>query len=135
MKSKVRHTPETITVYPINKERLDISINKHFHDGGEPMATDYHTQGKLALIREPKPCIIDDEFVSHDISDKIIFYIFETTDRVHNMLPTYEVTVSTAELEKYLDSPVTLADFTKDRRGYNTRIRANEADWIRHFNK
>lgn len=141
MKSKPRYTPETITVYPLDREKLNLDIDQFFHkDSKFPSNIDYNTNGTLALMRQPKLCIIDDEFIGHDVSDKIIFYIYETEKtpdgrELHNCLPTHEVSIKLTELEPYLKPPITLAEFTKDRRGYNTRIRANEADWIRYLNK
>lgn len=141
MKSKPRCTPETIGVYPLDMKRLNTTINEFFHkDGKSPSNITYEAHGTHALIREPNLCIIDDEFVGHDISDKITFYIYETEKtpdgrEVHNCLPTHEVSFAITELDTFLKPITTLANFTKDRRNYNSRIRANEADWIRYFNK
>ena len=141
MESKPRYTPETIKVYPLDMEKLNADINEFFHkDGTRPTNIEYRAIGTLAIVRQPKLCVIDDEFIGHDISEKIIFYIFETETKpgggkTHNALPTYETSISLRELEHFLKPEVTLAEFTKDRRGYNSRIRANEADWIRYFNK
>ncbi len=140
MKTKVRYTPETIQVHPLDMKRLNQDIDESFHKGGEhPENITYHAHGKLALMREPRLCIIDDEFVGHDISDKIIFYIYEAEKTPKgfrgNCLPTYEVTLTLAELEPYLKPQISLAEFTQDRRGYNSRIQANEAEWIKYLNK
>lgn len=141
MDIKQRHTPETIVAYPINMERLNQSINQTFHkDGMSSPKIEYGTHGIFALIREPSLCLIDDEFVGWDIKEKITFHIYETETRedrmkIHTCLPTHEVTLTIAELEKYLMPPISLAEFTRNRRGYNSRIKANEADWMRYFNK
>ena len=142
MKSKPRYTPETIQVYPLDMEKLNTTMNEFFHkDGKFPVNIQYRTSGVLALIRQPRLCIIDDELVGHDISyDKVIFYIYEMEThpdghKTGHCLPTHEVSLTSAELEQYLKPVITLAEFTKDRRGYNSRIRANEADWVRYFNK
>ena len=141
MKSKVRYTAETIIVEPVDRVRLNTTVNQFFHKDGKALAnTEYTTRGVYAIIRQPKLCIIDDEFVGHDIQDQVTFYVFEEEvhpdgRRTFYMMPTHEITLSLEELRQYLESPITLAEFTKGRRGYNSRIRANEADWMRYFNK
>ena len=141
MKSKPRHTPETLQVEPLDMAKLNIAINEFFHeDGRHPVNIRYEARGTHAILRQPKLCLIDEEFVGHDISEKIVFYIYETETQpdgreVFDMLPTHEVIVTLAELEQFLQPPVTLAEFTKERRGYNARIRGNEVDWLRYLNK
>jgi len=141
MKSKTRYTPETITVYPLDMERLNESINKFFHEDKKFLeSTTYHTRGVLALIKQPNLCLITDEFVGWDISDKVTFYVYEEGKRENGgfwfgCIPTHEITMLIKELKPYLKPTITLAEFTKERRGYNARIRANEVDWIRYFNK
>lgn len=141
MKTRQRHTPENIQIYPLDMENLNREIDKFFHESGKhPANITYHAHGNLALMRQPKLCIIDDEFVGHDLSNKIIFYVYEEErfpdgHKVFDAMPTHEVSLPLAELELYLKTPITLAEFTKERRGYNSRIRANESDWIRYLNK
>ncbi len=141
MKSAPRLTPETVEVQPIDMVRLNTTINEFFHkDDKFPANIEYRANGVLAIIPQPNPCVIDDEFVGHDISGKITFYIYETESlpdgrRMHNAIPTHEVSVTIEELGNYLKPPITLAEFTKERRGYNSRIRSNEADWVRYLNK
>ena len=140
METKTRHTPETIKVRPIDKAKLDKAIDDFMRSKeGKPNIT-YATGGYHAIINQPKQCLIDDEFVGHDIADKIIWYVYETETtadgrKMHDCLPTHEVTMTLAEMESYLKPGITLAEFTKERRGYNSRIRNNEADWLRYFNK
>ena len=141
MKSKPRYTPETVEVQPIDMVKLNTAFNEFFHkDGKFPINIEYHARGIHAIIQQPNLCIIDDEFIGHDTTDKVIFYIYETEKmadgrEMHNCLPTHEVSITLAELGRYFKPPVTLAEFTKDRRGYNSRIRANEMDWVRYLNK
>ena len=141
MKTKARYTPETIQVYPLDMERLNQDIDKSFHkDGKHPANITYHAHGTLALIRQPKLCIIDDEFVGHDLTDKIIFYVYEEEHHpggrfTGHCLPSYEVSMSLMELETYLKPTTSLAEFSKERRGYNSRIQSNEAEWIKYLNK
>ena len=141
MKSKPRYTPETVEVQPIDMAKLNTAFNEFFHkDSKFPANIEYRTHGTLAIIRQPNLCLIDDEFIGHDITEKVIFYIYEREEmpdgHIHgHCLPTHEVSVTLAELDQYLKPPITLAEFTKERRGYNSRIRANESDWVRYFNK
>jgi len=141
MKSKVRYTAETIIVEPVDQVRLNIAVNQLFHNDSKiPANIEYRTRGIHAITRQPKLCIIDDEFVGSDIKDQITFYVFEEETQpdgrhTFSLMPSNEVTLSLGEMEQYLGPPITLAEFTKGRRGYNARIRANEADWIRYFNK
>jgi hypothetical protein len=141
MESSLRHTPETIQVFPLDMEKLNGDIDQFFHkDSKFPANITYRAHGIQALMREPKLCIIDDEFIGHDLKDKITFYVYETERtpdgrELHNCFPTQEVILKLTELGSYSKEPVTLAEFTRDRRGYNSRIRANEADWIRYLNK
>ena len=124
MKSAPRHTPDTVMVFPIDMQRLDTDINRFCHEGftlnhpeGKPLVPiqrqsesdnkTYATGGTLALMKEPKVCIIDDEFVGHLVTDKATFYVFETeihTDghESHCVFPTREVTLTLPELAEYL---------------------------------
>ncbi len=78
MESNLRHTPETIQVYPLDMEKLNKDINQFFHkDSKFPANITYRAHGAQALMREPKLCIIDDEFIGHDLEGKIIFYVYE----------------------------------------------------------
>ncbi len=140
METKTRYTPETIRVRPIDKAKLDKNINDFMQSKTGKANIAYRTSGYNAIIREPKLCIIDDEFIGHDISDKVTWYVYETETmpdgrKIGNCLPTHEVTITLPEMEQFLQTETTLAEFTKERRGYNSRIRQNEADWMRFFNK
>ena len=141
MKAKARYTPDTIQVCPLDMKKLNQAIDKFFHeDGKHPANITYHAHGTLALVRQPKLCIIDDEFIGHDLTEKITFYVYEEEHHQDGRftgycLPSYETSMPLVELEQYLKTPVTLAEFTKERRGYNSRIQANEAEWIKYLNK
>jgi len=142
MESKQRYTPETIMVFPLDMEKLNKTINKFFHEKGGKFPADvtYNARGILALMRHPKLCILNDEFVGQDIGDKITFYVYESWERERghtwfSCLPSQEISMPIKELEVYLKESTSLAEFTKERRGYNSRIRANEAEWIKYLNK
>lgn len=141
MQTKERYTPETVSVYPIDMDKLNKDINELFHrDSKYTPDMEFSANGIHAIIQSPKLCIIDDEFVGHDISDTITFFVYvsgihEDGIRWHACQPEHEVTLTITELQKYFKQQITLAEFTKSRRGYNTRIRANEADWIKYLNK
>jgi len=139
MTTKQRYTAETIKCRPINKDALDKTINKIMYAKNPNPAIIYRTSGVHAIINKPKRCLIDDEFVGHEIGEKIIWYVYVTEihedgSRLHSCLPEHEVTTTIQEIKQYLMPETSLAEFTKGRRGYNHRIKANEADWIQFFN-
>lgn len=137
METKERYTTENVLVYPIDIKKLNSTLNSFMHEKIQDSPKDalYEVHGKLAIMRHPKECVIDDEFVGHDIKNKITFYIYKSQSNTHECFPSYEVTLTLQELKTYLQNSITLAEFTKDRRGYNSRIRANEAEWIKYLNK
>ncbi len=140
MRTKERYTTETIKVRPVDQEKLDKMINEFMHTKYPDPNTIYHTSSYTALIKSPKSCLIDDEFVGHEITNEITWYVYKTETLANGgkrgfYMPTDEVTMSLAEMEQYLLPETTLAEFTQGRRGYNSRVRQNEADWIRYFNK
>jgi len=78
--------------------------------------------------------------VGGEVSEGVIWNIYEDTDlpdgtKTFCCLPTHEITTSLLELEVFLCEPVSLAEFTKERRGYNSRIQSNEREWLTAFNK
>ena len=137
----LRHTPETIQVFPLDMERLNQNINQSFHkDGKYPDNVVFETHRHFALMRQPKLCIIDEEFIGEDIEHKVIFPIYEREEHDNGhftmkCLPTWEVSLTLAELEPFLKPNISLAEFTKDRRGYNSRIKSNEAEWTKYLNE
>ncbi len=140
MEKKPRYTPDTIQVYPLDMDRLNKSINEFFHkDPKMPLTTTYSARGRLALIRQPKLCIIDDEYAGHDLTDKIIFYIYEEYNEngKHSFacMPNWEVPMPVTDLEQYLKPVITLAEFTKDANFNKSRIQSNQSQWIQYLNK
>ena len=136
-----KYTAETIMCEPLDTNKLDAAIDAHFHKSpnGKPEVT-YHTIWTMAIIRQPKRAIISDEFVGSDIGDTITFNVYEEIRSpdgkiTGHVFPDWEIKLSLAELAEYLMPAVTLAEFTKQRRGYNSRIIGNESAWMRHFNK
>ena len=140
VKEKVRNTPENITVYPLDMARLNEDIDKLGHKDKAPDNIRYETRGGgHALIRQPKLCIINDEFIGSEVKEEVTFYVY--TEKTHldggksfSCIPESEVTLSLAEVEQYLLPATTLAEFTKERRGYNSRIRSNEGEWMAFLN-
>ena len=142
MKSKTRYTPETVRVSPVDMEKLNKMIDEFFHKDGAPANKTFRTSGVVALMRQPKLCIINDEFIGHDVGEGTTFtyYVYEEEDlgnghHTGHCFPTHELTLTLEELSPYLKPEVSLAEFTKERRGYNSRIRGNEAEWVRYLNK
>ena len=141
MRIATRYTPETVMCRPIDRTKLDRDINDNFHRNplGKPSNVTYHTRCGMSLISEPVRAIIDDEFSGFYVDESITFAVWETEThpdgrKTGHCLPTFEVTFTLTELAPYLLPAVTLAEFTKERRGYNSRVRQNEYDWVRHFN-
>ena len=138
---KVKHTPETVQVSPLDTKRLNESINQSFHkDGQYPDNVIFEIHRDFAIMRQPKLCIIDEEFIGEDIEDKAVFSIYKREQLgdghfTMGCLPEWEVTLTLAELEPYLKPSISLAEFTKERRGYNSRIKSNEAEWVRYLNE
>ncbi len=140
MVTKQKHTAETIMVYPVNVDKLNKAVNEHFHkDNPNPNIT-FDISGNYALAREPILALIDDEFIGNDVTDTVTLSVYKETKQVSGSIigscfPDKTILLTLAELAQYLDSPISLAEFTKKRRGYNSRIISNEATWMRHFNK
>jgi len=143
MKTAQKYTTESIQCQPVNMEKLNQDINAHFHK--TPDNITYSISRKFAIIHQPCLSIIDEEFIGHDIKDKIVFDIHKSEKHPADnqypngyesfgMFPCYEVKMSLPDIEPYLDTPVSLAEFTKERRGYNGRIQGNEFAWLEHFN-
>ncbi len=139
MATKQKYTPETIIVLPVNKEKLDRDITDRFHAEGKPADVTYSTRGKVAIIINPLKCLIDEEFIGNEITEETItFPIYESGTKESggwfSMFPTCEVPFKLIDLNAYFNDPITLAEFTKARRGYNGRIRGNEGEWMEFLN-
>lgn len=140
-KQTTKYTAETIKARPIDMERLNKDLDNWVHEQhpDQPANVRNKTIGKHALVYEPKRSIIDEEFIGSELGAKITFYVYEETHeegklKSFGIFPTREATFTLDEVEKYLLPEVTLAEFTKERRGYNSRIQSNEYSWMKHFN-
>ena len=138
-----KYTAETVICQPIEKVKFDNDINEFLHKqlNTKPSII-YSTRAKEAIIREPILSIIDKEFIGCTIKEdeKITFGVYEEerTDETHgtfSCMPTYEIKLTLLELNGYLLPETTLAEFTKPRRNYNSRIIGNEREWMNVFNK
>ena len=134
----MKYTAENVTVYPISKAKINAHVMEKIpHEHSDRLDVTF----SWAIVKSPKLAIINDEFVGTDITDnKIVLDVYRTTLRPDgsesfSMMPEYQITFTTDEIEPYLDKPVTLAEFTKERRGYNSRIEQNERSWVRFFNQ
>lgn len=137
--TKQKHTVESVVCYPVNIAKLNKEVNEFIHHGKADNIT-YEIIGSHALIKEPISAIINDEFVGGDVEKSVTWYVHENelmSDGSHRCTcaPTKEITMSLEELEEYLGEPVTLAEFTRERRGYNARIERNEGMWVAAFNR
>jgi hypothetical protein len=139
-------TAEAIQCQPIDTVKLDHDINENLHKSHPefPANKVFSVRGKFAIVREPKLSLIDEEFCGCDLTDRVELGIYseemitEPNGNKHGtvgIFAEFEERLTLLELEPYLLPLVTLAEFTKGRRGYNGRIKANENEWMRHFNK
>ena len=134
----MEYTAETIKCKPIDTQRIE----KELAEQQNKPDTLFNVRSKLAIVYAPKMAIIDDEFIGWDItpSDEIELDVWtETKDKdgrvCGSCFPSGKITYKNlTDLGEYLLPEVTLAEFSKNRRGYNSRIRGNEAQWMRHFN-
>lgn len=131
-------TPETIKCRPIDTEKMEGAIV----EWRKPKDGESYKMGcSLAIIETPRLAIIDDEFVGSDIDgNEVSFSVWvegvgDDGLRWGSCFPEFSVALTIEELEQYLLPEITLAEHTKNRRGYNSRIRCNEAEWMREFNR
>ena len=130
---KMKYTADNVMVQVIDTERLVRKLNASIHRN-KPDDKTYEIVGTWALIRHPVIAIINDEFVGKQ-SNKFEFDMYGSEGGIHDCLPTYKFTLSLAKLEPFVKSDVTLTEFTKGRRGYNSRIISNESEWLKAFNR
>ncbi len=147
MEIKKHRTPETITVYPIDSNKLSNDVNHHIHVQHPeiPVTKIFSIRSRQAIIKDPRLCLIDDEFCGFEVKDsKIGFDIYfdiyweEKIDdggRRFSGFSGCEMTLTMTDLEDYLLSPISLAEHTKERRNYNARIQRNEYEWIEALNR
>ena len=138
--AKIKYTAETITCYPINMESLNNMVNEFFHKDNPNLTTEYRVLGSHALIKEPSLAVIDKDFVGGDVATNTTWCVFEIETKpdgtkVVHYVPAHEISIPLTWLEPHLEAPISLAEFTKERRGHNARIRTNEYEWMRFFNK
>jgi hypothetical protein len=125
------YSAENTLCRPINEKALLVGLPT---EDAENINLVWRLIMPLALVTEPHPCLICEEFVAYmpnkDGKWQLDIYC-EGTDRKGGVswmgiLPTKMVTVNREDLEKVAGEPVTVAEFAKDRRGYNYRIQSNE---------
>lgn len=94
-------------------------------------------------IESPKQGLTSDEMVVFLLNKNgefvIDLYPADYTDDkgvTHiSLFPKWSATFSPADLKPFLGEPVMLAEFTKERRGYNGRLENNEAGIVRWLNQ
>jgi hypothetical protein len=139
---KMKYTAETIQCYPINRDKLSKHLDEIIHKEHTDDKKVYSVAHKIAVVLEPKPGLINEEFIGGEGK----YYIqchgeydeLGDDNKIHHYfdcLPSYEFTFDFADIMPYLMPVISLAEFTKERRGYNARIRNNELEWMRYFNK
>lgn len=143
MEKQPRYTPDTVQVFPVDMDKLNKAINEHFHkDATIPATTTYRAHGQEALMRQPKLCMIDDEYVGYDVkpADKIAFYVYEQRQLEEHKfscdaIASWTINLTLADMEQYLKPAVSLAEFTKDANFNKSRIIDNRNKWIQYLNK
>ncbi len=133
----MKYTFDNITVYPLDLAKL----RTHFSlEVGEYAAVKTFT----GLILEPKPTLIDTEIVTSgcDLDGKVSLDIWKDPPADANgrlsipMCPSWQTKITPEALkDEYTLEPVTLAEFVADRRGYNSRLKANERAVTEWFNE
>lgn len=144
MTNTTKYTVESIKCYPLNRAKLEQGAKEAW--GKDNPHVYYELRSLQALVTSPKLAILDNEFVGNDVNpaEPIKFYFYRKTEYTKEdgskygsfeVMPSKGFQMGLEELRKgYLLPETTLAEFTKERRGYNSRIISNEAAWIRHFN-
>lgn len=97
----------------------------------EPVAGKVRFMGFGGFISNPSPAIVDRDIIVNFPEDdgKFEFVMHKVTESGGvNLLPHAAIRLTPEELEQYLGETTTLAEFTKDRRGYNSRLKSNEAE-------
>jgi hypothetical protein len=105
-----------------------------------PQNVSYEFLREYALVKSPKQSILDEEFIGSDVKKEVILRLYKKTKQANSgfsieCISNKQITLTLSELELYLLPKTTLAEFTKERRGYNSRIINNESLWMEHFNK
>jgi hypothetical protein len=126
------YSAENTLCRPINEKALLVGLPT---EDKESTDLKWRFHQPLALVTEPRICLVSYEFIGYlpEKDGKWRINIFcEGTDRKGGVswmgiLPTKMVTVNREDLEKVAGEPVTVAEFAKDRRGYNSRILGNES--------
>lgn len=137
----MKYTAETVECFPIDSDKINKELDElHQRKNPNPDIHYYIHPKYSALIRKPVLAIIDWEFVGSDIDKSVTYSVFSATNnpdgsRTFNYGGSEELMITLPDLEKYLLPPITLAEFTKERRGYNSRIRRNEGEWMNYLSK
>jgi hypothetical protein len=136
----MKYTPEIVKCHPISKEKIDKYVNECIlKQTGEGDHVAYDTGREMAIITKPKLCVIDQEYIGLDLGK--VFEIRAFRSEKHNdgsisfgCTHAYVVPMPLDDIKNYLLPEVTLAEFTKPRRGYNSRIVSNEHNWVKYLN-
>ncbi len=130
-----KHTFETIIVFPV---KLDMeALAQKPRERGELTKHQVFRTAKIAIIKDPKFAVIDDEAVGNELQGeddefKISLWVSDTEAHTHEIIPTFSIKVSTKDI--VFDKPISLKEFMGDNYSRNSRIRDNEISWLKYFN-
>jgi len=131
----VKYTAENIMCYPIDKAKLSEYLNNVIHERHPDDDMNYEVVHDRAIVIKPRPGWLTEEFVGGEGKYRISAHEKMEIGKWCSCAPIYEFEFNFADITPFLKKQITLAEFTKERRGYNSRIRCNEAEWMRYFNK
>lgn len=134
---KQKHTFENTMVYLVDIDSLSNQICE------ELSLPPLIIKGFSGVVLEPKFCVIHTEIVAQNAGEDgtINIDLYKPDEKTENgrrvsMFPASSVSCTPDEIIKHLKpEPITLAEFTKDRRGYNGRLENNEYQLVNWLNK
>lgn len=129
----MEHTFDNTMVNVLDQEKLNAEFSEKI---GEPV----QFKGWQGFIDSPKHGVIDREMVIQTSDFTLDIFKADTKPekgkpgKMH-IMPNWSVKVDIDDLREYIKETVTLAEFTKERRGYNSRLIANESGTVRWLNE
>ena len=133
------YTAENTFCHPINQAELLKEMPKETEDS---IDLRWRLHMPMALITEPKPCLIGKELIAFfPLDEEGVWKLWvyrqgknrATEEEFFIIYPYTALVLDLGELLKVAGETVSVAKYTENRRGYNPRIRNNEAvlfDWL-----
>ncbi len=134
---------ENTMVYLIDTEALAKNICEELEYDSDLVIKQFN-----GMILEPKVCLVCTEIVAHlvDKDGTLTIDLYPPDHKVVtkdgnfatsiSMFPKMTCKLTPDEIYPFLkDNPITLAEFTKGRRGYNGRLERNEYELVKYLNE